>query len=71
MAGSRIDQLIQSETAPAVYVHLTLERLDGTTMGAYMLNAMILWFPLVPLDEDGALPDGARSLYVQEGGDRA
>ena len=65
MAGtSRIDALIQAETAPAVYVQLTIERLDGTLMGAYMLNAMILWFPLEPSDEDGTLPDGARVLYV-------
>ncbi len=68
MATSRIDALIQAETAPAVYTHLTQERLNGQTVGAYMFNGSMLWWNITPTELD-PLPPGARPLYV-EGTDR-
>ncbi len=66
MGVSKLDKLIEAEVGPPVYAHLTQERLNGRTFGAYLFNGGLMWWDLTPSDTD-PLPSGARPLFVRDG----
>jgi len=68
----KLDRLIADAAAeanvapvPVDMTHLTQERLDDRTYGAYIFNGNLLWWDLEPNEVTGPVPPGSRALYVR------